>query len=96
MLQQEAASHTLVKGEPSSNGAMDTSTPISQNFVAMTTTTSMTVPEPMDEDPPVTVSAQQTQAPQQPVLPLTPTPQTFAARGVSVATLQSPGNFRSL
>ena len=91
MLQQEAASHTLVKAEASSNGAMDTTTPAAQNFVAMTTATSMTAPEPMDEDPPVTISAQLVQGVQQTPVPRTVTPQMFATRGVSVAPLQNPG-----
>ena len=94
MLQQEAASHTLIKAEPS-HGAMDTTTPISQNFVAMTTaTTSVTVPEPMDQDTPVTVSipqACQVQGVQQSAVAQTVTPQMFASRAVSVAPLQNPG-----
>lgn len=93
MLQQEAASHSLVKVE-TPNGAMDTSTPISQKFVAMTTpTTNMTVPEPMDQDVPVTISALQAcqvQGVQQPVVPQTVTSQMFAGRAVSIAPLQTP------
>jgi hypothetical protein len=99
MLQQEAASHSLVKVE-TPNGAMDTSTPISQKFVAMTTpTTNMTVPEPMDQDVPVTISALQAcqvQGVQQPVVPQTVTSQMFAGRAVSIAPLQTPGNPKKL
>ena len=93
MLQQEAANHTLVKAEASSNGAMDTTTPAPQNFVAMTTATSMTVPEPMDVDPTVTIPTQQVQGLQQTAVPRAVTPQMFASRGVSVAPLQTPGNY---
>ena len=88
MLQQEAACHTLVKAEASSNGAMDTATTAPVNFVAMTTATSMTVPEPMDEDPAVTISAQQVQGVQQTAVPQTVASQMFASRGVSVACSQ--------
>ncbi|XP_028408449.1 protein lin-54 homolog [Dendronephthya gigantea] len=90
MLQQEAASlTTLIKTEPS-NGAMDATTTMPSEFVAITTaTTNMTCPEPMEQDAPESVTSPQTcqaQSVQQSVAsPM------HATRTVSVAPLQTPG-----
>lgn len=95
MLQQEAAGHTFIKTE-SSNGAMETTTPPSQNVVFVTTeTTNMTVPEPMDQDGLSTIQHAQSKACPVQGVTLRPVvsqiPQMFPERAVSVASLLNSG-----